>query len=691
MAFISWSSNKLGAQWMQKWLSTDKNKNTQILERLILDSQPCRNAKHAGQVSIQIEPSISLNKLNNIYFPKANWSFGYGAAVIKVMNAITPSRWGAKIIVNNNYISKIWGQLDALPKSDLEELDDRKSQLPLSYLPSQSEHLNKLIQESEITEDKASKAAHAQDKPNLEEGIKLATRLLDPSGYMLPDSLTGENSEADKKYKKDLEAEINGEISRLRELDVKPVDLLESVRYKIYGVPNEFEKDISGEEFDLLVNWEEDKDKVEKQKIVQQVSANEKKMRYRDLIEKEKNGVGVEETNYLSCSKLAELTELALYHTNDRDSKEFRVRLGAQALNSIINTKRFTKETGIALVASFAFTAVLATFLDAWLWPRFAKWISHFVKDEKVKETVKKAANILLNCVTALIAETMDSALVKRFLNFMKGADFLPNKVTDFFKDCYNATPSGAIAMLGNSFSQLSDMLGDIEKTTLVIAASTSAAMVAKEVKETEQVYCNCHKFDGSRFIYQFCRLCVRRHGIRYPSLERYCQKSGYNCLEWTYRDYEHGFYKLVFQQTGSSMDAKVVEHRQEQNEQILRHILTNHDGQHARNPDAIEVLDNEKVLMSVGELTKIYLPNLKWSKGYGQAVINVMNALTPPFWGVKTIVNKEFLANYHSKMTGASEPQVENPGTENVNAHSAVEVHEPRNAKSFHRTVTLA
>uniref|UniRef100_A0A915EEJ9 Uncharacterized protein n=1 Tax=Ditylenchus dipsaci TaxID=166011 RepID=A0A915EEJ9_9BILA len=337
-----------------------------------------------------------------------------------------------------------------------------------------------------------------QQTPEIDASIeKKQNERLTESAHRIAEIVKGDEKEELEGL--DEEKAINENLSEIRKMKLHPADLLDSVRYKIHGAPAEF-RNLSAEEYKMLVE------------------SMEKKILMK--IQKRKNNCGKTKKN--SLTKLAELTEFALYHGSDDGSKDFRVRLGAQALNSIINAKRFTKETGMALSASFLFTVGIAVGLDGFAWPWVADAVASIFHGNKEHYAVV-VLTFLLDSFTALLAETLDSALVSRFLDSLKGGNLIPNSLKEYAVDIKEASKSGMVAMFGNTFSQASDLLatlrtkpffiGEIQKQknkskeqqkygktaipygfilvisliTNQIAASTSAAVVPKEVKQTRE------------------------------------------------------------------------------------------------------------------------------------------------------------------------------------------------------------
>ena len=181
--------------------------------------------------------------------------------------------------------------------------------------------------------------------------------------------------------------------------------------------------------------------------------------------------------------RLKKLVEKCL-NKADPATLELRGRLGAQAINSVINKKTFTKDIGIAMLASLAISGGLTYALDAVAWTKLVKAAA-----AKFGEThaITQCVNVLTNSVTPLVAETVDSVIVKRLLGTFQGEPLLPDSFKEFLGDLGDSAISGSIAAVGsipNNAAALNSSIGMlfIQALTNQVAASTSAAMVPREI-----------------------------------------------------------------------------------------------------------------------------------------------------------------------------------------------------------------
>jgi hypothetical protein len=194
----------------------------------------------------------------------------------------------------------------------------------------------------------------------------------------------------------------------------------------------------------------------------------------------------LQEIHYAVESDHAPLKELVEDCLNEADSAtlELRGRLGAQSINSVINRKVFTKEIGIAMFASLAVSGGLTYALDAVAWKSLvAAAASAYGETHPVTQFV----DALTNSVTPLIAETVDSLIVKRLLGTFQGERLLPESVDEFLGDLKDSAVSGGIAAVGsiaNNAAALNSSIGmlPVQALTNQVASSTSGAMVPREI-----------------------------------------------------------------------------------------------------------------------------------------------------------------------------------------------------------------
>uniref|UniRef100_A0A915DSV3 Nucleoprotein n=1 Tax=Ditylenchus dipsaci TaxID=166011 RepID=A0A915DSV3_9BILA len=129
MAFISASSNIMGSEWSKKWLSTDNNKNKQILEKIIghAFTYPTEVSTDRTAITVHEKYLMPLAELKRIYQPYLVLSFAYGKGVINTMNFITPKIWSAKQVVTEDVIKKVWHKLQAASKQPSEPKEAKET------------------------------------------------------------------------------------------------------------------------------------------------------------------------------------------------------------------------------------------------------------------------------------------------------------------------------------------------------------------------------------------------------------------------------------------------------------------------------------------------------------------------------------------------------------------------------------
>ncbi|MBN3829737.1 hypothetical protein G3O00_40085 [Burkholderia sp. Ac-20384] len=194
----------------------------------------------------------------------------------------------------------------------------------------------------------------------------------------------------------------------------------------------------------------------------------------------------LQEIHYAVESDHAPLKKLVEDCLNEADSAtlELRGRLGAQSINSVINQKAFTKEIGVAMFASLAVSGGLTYALDGVAWKALvAATASAYGKEHAVTRIVR----VIADSVTPLIAETVDSLIVKRLLGTFQGERLLPESVDEFLDDLKDSVVSGGIAAVGsiaNNAAALDRSIGmlPVQALTNQVASSTSGAMVPREI-----------------------------------------------------------------------------------------------------------------------------------------------------------------------------------------------------------------
>jgi hypothetical protein len=186
-------------------------------------------------------------------------------------------------------------------------------------------------------------------------------------------------------------------------------------------------------------------------------------------------------------------------NSKDPTTLELRGRLGALAVKSVFSQKEIPKEAWVALGLSLAVAGGVAVALDVFAWSA--------VHDEMMKgrsgmaptpgsqnhETaVTRFADIMLEAITPLVAETVDAFLVGRLVDKLRGGSFVPQSLADAWDTLKDALISGSIAAGGSVGNNALAphrawpvMAGNL--ATNVIATATSGAMVPIVVAKTHE------------------------------------------------------------------------------------------------------------------------------------------------------------------------------------------------------------
>jgi hypothetical protein len=197
---------------------------------------------------------------------------------------------------------------------------------------------------------------------------------------------------------------------------------------------------------------------------------------------------GVKYQAETSAHGLRDLVNKCL-NSPDPVTLELRGRLGAQAINHVIDTKRFSKEIGYAMVASVVVSGGVAFALDYYAWSAAVRAIALRLGAE---HSATKFADVMLSSLTPLAAETIDSLIVKRLLGTFKHEPLLPGSFKEFLDDLKDSLKAGAIAAAGsvpgNALALVEGRWGLTLASALgtnPIATATSGAMVPSEVAKS--------------------------------------------------------------------------------------------------------------------------------------------------------------------------------------------------------------
>ncbi|QCR09757.1 hypothetical protein [Brenneria rubrifaciens] len=199
----------------------------------------------------------------------------------------------------------------------------------------------------------------------------------------------------------------------------------------------------------------------------------------------------LQDVRYQVASDHPEMKELVEKCLNDHDpvTLDLRGRLGAQALQSVISEKSFSKELGWAMAASMVGSGGLAYALDVIAWGAVTHSLSSQLGEE---HPATKFADVVLASLTPLFAETMDSLVIKRLMGAFKHEPLLPESFGELVDDLKDSAISGSIAAIGsvpNNIAGLSQKWATmpVSMMTNQIAASTSAAMVPRELAKSHE------------------------------------------------------------------------------------------------------------------------------------------------------------------------------------------------------------
>lgn len=140
---------------------------------------------------------------------------------------------------------------------------------------------------------------------------------------------------------------------------------------------------------------------------------------------------------------------------HDPTTLELRGRLGAQAIMSVMGTKKFTKEIGKTFFGSVAVAGGISYLMDVLAWGAVERaMIAKYGEDHPATMVVK----VITHSLTPVIAECVDTALIKRYIKSLKGEPFIPKTKEDAMDTAIDALKGGGIAGLGSIPNNMIDL-----------------------------------------------------------------------------------------------------------------------------------------------------------------------------------------------------------------------------------------
>jgi hypothetical protein len=175
---------------------------------------------------------------------------------------------------------------------------------------------------------------------------------------------------------------------------------------------------------------------------------------------------------------------------HDATTLELRGRLGAQAIMSVMGTKKFTKEIAQTFIGSVAVAGGISYLMDVLAWGAVERaMIANYGEDHPATMVVK----VITHSLTPVLAECVDTALIKRYIKSRKGEPFIPKTKEDAKDTATDALKGGGIAGLGsipNNALDLTDSWWAYPIKLLItnpIATATSGAGFPLEVRDSHE------------------------------------------------------------------------------------------------------------------------------------------------------------------------------------------------------------
>uniref|UniRef100_A0A915EHS3 Uncharacterized protein n=1 Tax=Ditylenchus dipsaci TaxID=166011 RepID=A0A915EHS3_9BILA len=196
--------------------------------------------------------------------------------------------------------------------------------------------------------------------------------------------------------------------------------------------------------------------------------------------------IGAEGKN---CVILKNFVKKAIYNgSKDYTTEVLRARLGAQALSSVLNGKRFSTDLAYAVLASLAGAGSIAYVLDTFVWPALLL-VLHITQPHSFLFMI---VSCILNSLTALFGETFDSGVIKKFLDTLKGGSFLPASWKEAIALLKDSAIAGGVAAVGSIPLNLIVMFNSwylmpVAAIANQIATSTAGAMIPMEISKMQR------------------------------------------------------------------------------------------------------------------------------------------------------------------------------------------------------------
>ncbi|KAI1703630.1 effector protein AvrPphD [Ditylenchus destructor] len=265
---------------------------------------------------------------------------------------------------------------------------------------------------------------------------------------------------------------------------VKPFDFLKDVRYNIYVKPlkKDFKK-LKAKDFYRIV------------KFLKRDTEDYKQLDPKVWSEYASK-VNANDDNIQNCYDVAQLFTKAIYYNPnptkaDPIREQFLGRLGAQTLNSVINAKKLTKEIGWALGLSMGAAGGIAVGLNLFAWPAVIAAVCGGTLGAGCPAAIP--LTIFLYSMTPAITETVDSFVIGKLLDSMKGGNFFPKSKKEFWNTLTDASRAGGVSAFGSVFNNVIFYYNTIALNlsaglfTNVIATATAGAMVPMEIGKMQK------------------------------------------------------------------------------------------------------------------------------------------------------------------------------------------------------------
>jgi uncharacterized membrane protein len=111
----------------------------------------------------------------------------------------------------------------------------------------------------------------------------------------------------------------------------------------------------------------------------------------------------------------------------------------------VFNGKQWTRDLGIGMLASFAWSVSAGAFFDLLAWVK----VNNLLEKKKVKHTIKDVSELGLDSFSSFLVETGDSTIVGRIAGVMMGGKFFAS-LKVWMTTLFDALKSGLVAMFGS-------------------------------------------------------------------------------------------------------------------------------------------------------------------------------------------------------------------------------------------------